>query len=73
MTEVPVPTSFPPQLSVYQAHMSPDPPVALSVLLPPEQIVAGVAAADVGATASGFTVTDVVAQAELPQPFSQRT
>ena len=29
--------------------------------------------ADVGATGSGLTVTDVVAQVELPQLFSQRT
>jgi hypothetical protein len=29
-------------------------------------------AADVGATGSGFTVTVTLAQAELPQEFSQR-
>jgi len=54
-------------------QLSPDPPVAVSVLLDPEQIVVGLADADVGAIGSGFTVTDVVAQVELPQLFSQRT
>jgi hypothetical protein len=71
--DVPVPTSVPPQLPVYQAHVLPDPPLAVSVLLSPEQIVDGLALASVGATGSGFTVTGVVAQVELPQPFSQRT
>jgi hypothetical protein len=40
---------------------------------PPTQIFAGPAEAESGATGSGFTVTGVVAQVELPQPFSQRT
>ena len=58
---------------MYQAQVVPDPPVAVNVLLAPEQIVVGLADADVGAIGSGFTVTDVVAQVELPQLFSQRT
>ena len=71
--DVPVPAAVPPQLPVYQAQVVPDPPVAVNVLLAPEQIVVGLADADAGATGSGLTVTDVVAQVELPQPFSQRT
>ena len=70
---VPVPARVPPQLPVYQAQVVPEPPVAVRVLLAPEQIVVGLADADVGATGSGLTVTDVVAQVELPQLFSQRT
>ena len=68
----PVPTEVPPQLPVIHLRVVPDPPVAVSVLLDPEQIVVGLADADVGATGSGFTVTVVVAQVELPQLFSQR-
>ena len=71
--DVPVPAAVPPQLPVYHLQSVPDPPVAVNVLLVPEQIVVGLADADVGATGSGLTVTDVVAQVELPQPFSQRT
>jgi len=72
--DVPVPTSVPPQLPVYHLQFSPEPPVAVNVLLDPEQIVDGLADADVGATGSGLTVTDVVAQVELPQlVVSQRT
>ena len=72
--DVPVPTSVPPQLPVYHLQVVPDPPVAVSVLLAPEQIVVGLAEADVGATGSGLTVTVVVAQVELPHPgVSQRT
>ena len=66
--DVPVPTKVPPQLPVYQAQVVPDPPVAVNVLLAPEQIVVGLADAGVGATGSGLTVTDVVAQSELTQP-----
>ena len=72
-SDVPVPASVPPQLPVYQLQVVPDPPVAVNVLLAPEQIAVGLADAEVGATGSGLTVTDVVAQVELPQPFSQRT
>ncbi|MBI5628653.1 MAG: hypothetical protein HY953_07020 [Candidatus Rokubacteria bacterium] len=43
--DVPVPTSVPPQLPVYHAQVVPDPPVAVRVLLAPEQIVAGFAEA----------------------------
>ena len=72
--DVPVPASVPPQLPVYHLQLVPDPPVAVNVLLAPEQIVAGLADADVGATGSGLTVTVVVAQVELPQlAVSQRT
>ena len=71
--DVPVPTGVPPQLPVYHLQSVPDPPVAVRVLLAPEQIMVGLADADVGATGSGLTVTDVVAQVELPQLFSQRT
>ena len=71
--DVPVPAAVPPQLPVYHLQLSPDPPVAVNVLLAPEQIVVGLADADVGATGSGLTVTDVVAQVEFPQLFSQRT
>ena len=73
MIDVPVLTRVPPQLPVYQAHVLPDPPLTVRVLLAPEQMVAGLADADVGATGSGLTVTDVVAQVEAPQPFIQRT
>ena len=72
--DVPVPTKVPPQLPVDHLQSVPDPPVAVNVLLAPEQIVVGLADADVGATGSGLTVTDVVAQVELPQlAVSQRT
>ena len=72
--DVPVPASVPPQLAVYHLQSVPDPPVAVNVLLAPEQIVVGLADADVGATGSGLTVTEVVAQVEFPQPaVSQRT
>ena len=73
MSDVPVPASVPPQLPVYHAQVVPDPPVAVSVLLDPEQIADGAALADVGAVGSGFTVTVVVWQVELPQLFSHRT
>ena len=73
LIDVPVPTSVPPQLPVYHAHVLPDPPEAVNVLLAPEQIAVGLADADVGATGSGFTVTEVVSQVEFPQPFFQRT
>ena len=72
MIDVPVPTSVPPQLAVYHAHVLPDPPEAVSVLLAPAQMAAGLAPADVGATGSGLTVTLVVTQVELPQAFSHR-
>ena len=72
-TDVPVPAAVPPQLPVYHLQLVPDPPVAVNVLLAPEQIVAGLADADVGATGAVLTVTDVVAQVEFAQAFSQRT
>ena len=71
--DVPVPAGVPPQLAVYHLQSVPDPPVAVSVLLAPEQIVDGAAFADVGATGSALTVTVVVAQVELPQLLSHRT
>ena len=71
--DVPVPAAVPPQLPVYHLQSVPDPPVAVSVLLAPEQIADGLADADVGATGIELTVTDVVAQVELPQLFSHRT
>ena len=70
---LPVPTEVPPQLPVIHLRVVPDPPVAVSVLLAPEQIVDGLADADVGATGRELTVTVVLAQVELPQLFSQRT
>ena len=73
MIDTPVPTGVPPQLAEYHLQLVPEPPVDVRVLLAPEQIVAGLAEADVGATGSGLTVTVVVAHAELPQLFSQRT
>ena len=73
MIDVPIPTAVPPQLPVYHAQVLPDPPEAVSVLLAPEQMVAGLADAEVGATGSGLTVKLVVAQVELPQAFIQRT
>jgi hypothetical protein len=42
------------------------------VVLAPEQIVDGLAAAELGAVGAEFTVTVVLAQVELPQLFSQR-
>ena len=68
-----MPTDVPPQLPVIHLKVVPDPPVAVRVLLEPEQIVDGAAFAEVGAVGSGFTVTVVVWQVELPQPFSHRT
>ena len=47
--DVPVPTNVPPQLPLYHLQVLPDPPLAVSVLLAPEQIVDGLADADVGA------------------------
>ncbi len=72
-SDVPVPAKVPPQLPVYHAQVVPQPPVAVSVLLAPEQIVEGEAFADVGAVGNGFTVTVVVWQVELPQLFSHLT
>jgi len=46
----------------------PDPPVAVNVLLAPEQIVVGLADADVGATGSALTVAVTVAQSGLTPP-----
>ena len=66
--DVPVPTDVPPQLPVYQWQVVPDPPVAVNVLLAPEQIVDGAAFADVGATGSGFTVTVAVTHVALYRP-----
>ena len=43
---LPVPTEVPPQLPVIHLRVVPDPPVAVSVLLAPEQIVDGFAEAD---------------------------
>ena len=71
--DVPVPAAVPPQLPVYHAQVVPDPPVAVKVLLAPEQIVDGLALAEVGAAGAALTVTVVVWQVELPQLFSQRT
>jgi hypothetical protein len=68
--DVPVPTGVPPQLPAYHLQLLPDPPVAVNVLLAPEQIASGLADADIGATGVAFTVTVTLAQAELPQPFS---
>ena len=74
MIDKPVPASVPPQIPVYHLQLVPDPPVAVRVVLAPTQIAAGLANADVGATGNGLTVTDVVAQVELPQlAVSQRT
>ena len=70
LMDVPVPTRVPPQLPVYHAHVLPEPPEAVKVLLAPEQIVAGLADADVGATGSGFTVTVVPGAPELQQPVA---
>ena len=65
--EAPVPTSVPPQAPAYQAHVSPEPPVAVSVVLAPEQSMDGFASTDVGATGYGLTVTVVATQSESPQ------
>ena len=66
-----MPTDVPPQLPVIHLKVVPDPPVAVSVAFSPAQIGPSLLA-DVGATGSGFTVTVVDAQVELPQLFSQR-
>ena len=64
----PVPTEAPVQLPVSHLRVVPDPPVAVSVLLPPEQMIAGLADADVGATGPGLTVTTTFAHAVLTHP-----
>ena len=61
MIDVPVPTRVPPQLVVYHAQVLPDPPLAVSVELPPEQMLAGLADADVGAVGNALTVRTTVA------------
>ena len=71
--EVPELTYVPPQLPVYHLQVVPNPPVAVSVLLTPEQMVAGLADADVGATGGGLTGTVKQKQVELPQLFSHLT
>jgi hypothetical protein len=50
----------------------PEPPVAVSVVLAPEQIVDGLADAEDGAVGNALTVTVVLAHVELPHVFSHR-
>ena len=66
---LPVPTSVPPHDPLYQLAVAPvpaDPPVNDRVVAPPEQTVAAVAAADVGAVEAVLTVTVTDAQVVLP-------
>ena len=65
---LPVPTEAPPQLPVIHLRVVPDPPVAVNVLLAPEQIVLGLADADVGATGNGLTVTVATTHELLYKP-----
>ena len=63
---VPVPTTVPvPQAPVYQVNVPPDPPVAVSTILPVEleQMVDLSTEAEVGGVGSVFTVTVVLTQA----------
>jgi hypothetical protein len=68
---LPVPTDVPPQLPVIHLSVVPDPPVAVSVVLAPEQIVDGLADAEDGAVGPALTVTVVVTQDEFPQLLSR--
>lgn len=66
-SEVPLPTSVPPQLPVYQSIVWPAGTLAESVDVAPLQIVAGVADGLVGALGSELTVTVTLAHDELVQ------
>lgn len=66
-SEVPLPTSVPPQLPVYQSTVWPAETLAESVDVAPLQIVAGVADGLVGVLGNELTVTVTVAQLELLQ------
>lgn len=73
--ELPVPTSVPPQLPLYQFHEAPapnEPPDTLSVVDPPLQMVV-VPVTPVGAVDNCCTVMVTGVQAVLPQAFSPRT
>ena len=67
---VPEPIEVPPQLTVYQFKVPPDPPVAVSIMLPPVllHIVGVFAEAEAGLVGTGVTLIVVVTQLELPQP-----
>ena len=68
---VPVPAAVPPQLPVYHANVVPDPPLAVSEIVPASsaQKLLRSTLADVGATASAFTVTLVLAESSHPLEF----
>jgi len=67
-SEVPLPTSDPPQLPVYQSMVSPAPAVAERVDEAPLQIAVGVAAGLPGVAGCAFTVTVTWAHVALAQP-----
>ena len=67
---VPVPTEVPPQLTVYQLKVVPEPPTAVRTMFPPvlEQKLLASLEAEVGVTGAAATVTVTLAQLELVQP-----
>jgi len=72
----PEPTDVPPQLPEYHCHEAPlpnEPPDKLNVDELPEQIVAGLALAELAAEEFEFTVTITSAQAVLLQVPSALT
>lgn len=67
---LPVPTGVPPQLPEYQVSV-PLPEVdAERIVMVPEQIVAGLATGEAGATGTLLTVTVVEAQPDTQPAFS---
>ncbi len=67
-SEVPVPTSVPPQLPVYQSMVSPAPAVAERADEAPLQIAAGVADGLPGVAGCVLTVTETCAHVAPAQP-----
>jgi hypothetical protein len=70
--DAPVPTETPPQVPAYHFHVAPEPrlpPFRPRVELPPEQIVAGVAVALVGAVEAVWMVNVAVLLSTEPQPL----
>jgi hypothetical protein len=63
---VPVPMAVPPQLTVYHFRLPPEPPIAVSVILPPalEQKLFLSTVTEVGATGAVLTVTTTLAQVD---------
>jgi hypothetical protein len=66
VNNIPDPIEVPPQLTVYQFKVPPDPPIAVNVILPPalEQKLFLSTVAEVGATGAVLTVTTTLAQVD---------